>query len=173
MTAERQHTLYGVLMFFVVVLFLVAQFVLQHTLRSASEELASVSGSLATERQTAESRRLLVERYKSFESLALNYTRAERVFPVNARELFTALDKVLKDNSMDFTSRNPAAQYAPGSPVELQITFNGPYYGFMKALAALRENEYVMRIANLAIDADADGQGQIRGTMSIISRIRS
>ncbi|MDR1471182.1 MAG: hypothetical protein LBS75_01545 [Synergistaceae bacterium] len=171
MTAEKQHALYGVLMAFVVVLFLVAQFVLQHTLKSASEELASVSTNLASEKRTAESRKLLVERYKSFESLAMNYSRSERVFPVNAREFFTAMDKVLKDNLVEYTSRSASPQTTPGGRLELQFSFSGPYYGVLKALAALRENEYVMRVSNLVIEAEAEGR--VSGSMSVISTVRS
>jgi hypothetical protein len=158
-------------MFVVVILLLVAQFVLQRTLRSAGEELASVSANLTTESRVADSRRQLVERYKSFESLALNYSRSERVFPVNSRELFTALDTVLKSNSVEYSNTTSSSQTAPGGKLELRITFNGPYYGLMKALAAMRESGYVMRVSNLSIRAEDNGR--VSGSMSIISSVRS
>jgi hypothetical protein len=171
MTAEKQHKLYGVLMFFVIILFLGAQYLLQYTLKDASERLVSVRTSLASEKKTLDSQKSLNERYKSFELLASGQGGTERQFPENASELFIALDRVLKEYQVEFTNSSPNSNIQPGGSFVLSISFTGPYYNVIKALAAIRESEYIMRITELKLNAQ--GSGVVKGTMNITSTARS
>jgi hypothetical protein len=170
-TAEKQHKMYGILMFVVVVLLLAAQYLLQHTLRQASEQLVSIQTSLSSERGKVNSQRSLSERLKSFEVLASGHGVSERLFPENPREFYDAVISVLDDYSVEQVQRSSSLTVQPGENFTLSIDFNGQYYNVMKALAALRENKYVMRINELKISAD--GGGLVKGTMSIISTARS
>jgi hypothetical protein len=170
MTAEKQHRMYGVVMFFVIVLMLGAQFLLQYTLKEASGQLVSVSSSLATDKRTLESQRSLSERYKSFELLATSQGGANRQFPLTPSELYIALDRVLKDYSIEFTQSTSNQQVQAGGTFTLTISFSGPYYNVLKALAAIRESEYIMKISNLKLNAQ--GNGSVTGSMSIVSTAR-
>ena len=167
MTAEKQGKAYGVLMFFVVVLLLAAQGGLQYIFRQSSEELVSLSTSLASDKRNLTSQRSLSDRYKSFQALAQGYTGTDRQFPINRRELFTALSDVLRDYSIEFTNSSPNAGVQPGAAFTLTIAFSGEYYKVMKALAAIRESGYIMRISEIRLKAV--GSGNVSGTMSIVS----
>jgi hypothetical protein len=168
MTPEKQSKLQGILVFFTVVLLLAGQFILQRTLRDASEQLVSVSTSLTAERRTMASRSSLLDRYNSFSLIAASQGGMGKQFPVNASEFYTALDKVLKDNGVDFTQSNPNQGDTPdGGNFTLAVNFNGPYYNVIKALAALRESQYFMKISDLRIGAAAEGS--VTGSMSIVS----
>jgi len=169
MTPEKQHKMYGVLMFFSVVLLLAAQFVLQYTLKEASEQFVSVRSSLAEDQKKLTSQRSLSERYKSFELLASAQSGTERQFPLDGRELYTALDSVMNSYSIEFTNNTPNSQ-AKGT-FTLQVSFTGPYYNVMKALAAIRESQYIMRISDLTLNAQSNGV--VKGSMNIISTAKS
>ena len=69
MTPEKQQRAYGLLMFFVVMLLLGAQFVLHYTLRQSSDELISVKTSLSSDERTLNAQRSLNERYKTFQQI--------------------------------------------------------------------------------------------------------
>jgi len=153
-------------MFFVVVLLLAAQFGLQYIFRQVSDELVSVRTSLASDQRDLNSQRSLSERYKSFQLLAQGQSGTDRQFPVNGRELFTALDSVLRDYSIEFTNTEPNVGLNPGS-FTLNIQFNGQYYNVLKALATIRESSYIMRISDLKLSAE--GNGNVKGTMRIVS----
>ncbi|MDR1965765.1 MAG: hypothetical protein LBQ36_03570 [Synergistaceae bacterium] len=171
MTPEKQQKMYGVLTFFVIVLMLAAQFVLQYTLKEASEQLVSVSSSLATDKKNRDTQRGLNERLKAFELSAAGQNGGDRQFPLTASDLFVALDRVLRDYAIEFTNSSPNSQVQPGGNFVLTISFSGPYYNVMKALAAIRESEYIMRISDLRLNAE--GNGTVRGTMNIVSTARS
>jgi hypothetical protein len=167
MTADKQQKAYGMLMFIAVVLLLAAQFGLQYIFRQASEELISVRTSLTTDQRTLNSQRSLSDRYKSFQLLTAGYSGVDRQFPINGRELFTALDAVMSVYNIEFTNSTPNAGVQPGTPFTLQIVFNGQYYNVLKAIAAIRESNYIMRISDLKLNAE--GNGTVRGSMSIVS----
>ncbi|MDR3077026.1 MAG: hypothetical protein LBU26_06960, partial [Synergistaceae bacterium] len=82
-------------------------------------------------------------------------------------ELFTALSKVLTDYQIVHQNLTSTAGVQPGANFTLQITFNGEYYKVMKALAAIRESGYIMRISELRLNAE--GNGNVYGTMNIVS----
>jgi hypothetical protein len=170
-TAEKQHKMYGILMCVVVVLLLAAQYILQTTLKQASEQLVSIKTSLSSENGMVISQRSLSERLKSFEILASGQGGSDRLFPANPRELFAAVGSVLQGYSVDFTNSSSNLTVKPGENFTLSITFNGQYYNIMKALAAIRENNYIMRINELKLNAE--GNGLTKGTMNIISTAQS
>jgi hypothetical protein len=167
MAPEKQQRAYGILMFFAVVLLLGAQYVLQYTLRQASDELVNVKTELASDDSTLNAQRSLNERYKTFQQIVSGHAGTDRKFPVNGRELFTALSNVLQVYDIEFTSNSTTAGVQPGGSFTLQIAFNGQYYNVIKALAAIRESSYIMRISQLNLGAE--GSGIVRGTMSIVS----
>jgi hypothetical protein len=164
---EKQHKAYGILIFFVVVLLLGAQYILQYTLRQASDELISVKTTLSSDERTLNAQRSLNERYKTFQQIVSGQAGSDRKFPVNGRELFTALANVLTDYNIEFTSNSTTAGVQPGGSFTLQIAFNGQYYNVIKALAAIRESSYIMRISQLNLAAE--GNGVVKGTMNIVS----
>lgn len=171
MTPEKQRRAYGLLIFFAVALLLGAQFALRYTLERARDELVSAKTPLSSEDRTMSARRSLNDRYKLFQQVVSGHAGTDRKFPVNGRELYTALDEVLRVYDIDFTNSSPNAGVQPGAGFTLQITFSGRYYDVMKALAAIRESGYLMRISELKLAAD--GAGGVRGTMNIVSVARA
>jgi hypothetical protein len=170
-TAEKQHKMYGILICAVVILLLAAQYILQRTLQQASEELISIRTSLSSEESMLNSQRSLSDRLKSFEVLASGQGGSERLFPANPRELFAAVGRVLQDYSVEFTQSSSNLTVKPGENFTLSISFSGQYYNVMKALAAIRENNYIMRINELRLNAE--GGGLVRGSMNIVSTAQS
>lgn len=170
MSNEKQKKSYVLLLALVVVLLIAAQVFLERTFRNTSAELASARGSLAAAKRTAEDRNTLLDKYKTFESRSTTPGKSERIFPENALELFSVVDRAMKDNRLEHTNRSSSSGTKPGGVMQLQISFNGPYYGVVKALAALRESNYVMRISDFRITAQADGK--VTGTMTILSTAR-
>lgn len=169
MTTEKQKKTYAVLLSIVVVLLLAAQFFLQRTFETTGAELARVSGNLEALKKTSDARYVLLEKYKSFESQTAASGESARVFPENALELFAVVDRAMKDNFLEHTNRSSSGA-EPGGVLQLQIAFSGPYYGVMKALAALRESEYVMRISEFRITAGTDGK--VSGSMTVLSHAK-
>jgi|GEM_PF-3093084 len=167
MTAEKQSRAYGVLIFFVVVLLLGAQFGLQYMFKQSSEELVSIQSSLSNDKRQLSSQRSLSSRYDVFQELAQGTAGTERQFPVNGALLFQALNSVMKDYNIDFVNAGSTVGVNPGANFTLQIRFSGQYYNLIKALAAIRESGYIMRISELNVNAE--GNGLVNGTMSIIS----
>jgi hypothetical protein len=153
-------------MFVVVILLLAAQYILQLGLQQASEQMISIRTSLSTESGMLNSQRSLSEKLKSFEVLASGQGGAERLFPANPRELFAAVGSVLQEYNIDFTNSSSNLTVKPGENFTLSIGFSGQYYNFMKALAAIRESSYVMRISELRLEAQNEG---VKGSMSIVS----
>jgi hypothetical protein len=170
MKAQRQQRIYGVLVAITIVLMLAAQFLLKSALTGTAEELASVKSNLSSLRQSAESKSGLVEKYKQFEA-AVNPSSTDRVYPANGSELYGVLNSLLTENGIMNENKSSASGAVPGGVLQLQITFNGSYYGLLKALAAIRENRYVMRISDFRINA-ADS-GQVSGSMTVLSTARS
>jgi hypothetical protein len=154
-------------MFFAVMLLLGAQFVLQYTLRQASDELISVKTTLSSDEGTLNAQRSLNDRYKTFQVLVAGHAGTDRKFPVNGRELYEALANVLRVYNIEFTVGGTTAGVQPGASFTLQIAFSGDYYNVIKALAAIRESSYIMRISQLNLTAEA--AGAVRGRMNIVS----
>lgn len=167
MTLEKQHRAYGLLMFFAVALLLGAQFVLQYTLRQASDELISIKTSLFSDERTLNAQKSLNERYKTFQQIVSEHAGTDRKFPVNGFELYTAISNVLTLYDVEFTQGSSTAGVQPGASFTLQIDFSGRYYNVIKALAAVRESSYIMRISQLNIKAG--GSGMLSGRMNIVS----
>lgn len=171
MTSDRQKKNYAILTAVIVVLLLACQFWIQKTYNEDKMELARLNGEVQSEKKTVESRHNLLEKYKLFETLASGTGRAKQVYPENALELFSVVDRALKDNNIEHTNRSSSSETAPGGVLQLQLSFNGQYYGILKALAALRESEYVMRVSDFKVSA-GDG-GRVSGSMTILSTARS
>jgi hypothetical protein len=171
MAPQKQHMFYGVLVTLTVLLLLLAQYLLMDTFKSAAAQLASTRVDLTDVKRVADGRRAMVEKYKTFELAASNPNRPEQLYPVNALELYSVIDKALKDNSIEHTNKSSSSATTPGGIFQLDITFNGPYYAIMKALADIRASEYVMRVSDFNITAQTEGR--VTGTMTILSRAQS
>ena len=167
MTPEKQGRAYGVLIFFVVVLLLGAQYGLQYMFKLSSEENVSVQSSLSNDKGQLDSQMSLSSRYDAFQELTQGHSGADRQFPMNGALLFQALNSVMKDYNIDFVNAGSTVGVKPGANFTLQIKFSGQYYNLMKALAAIRESGFIMRISELNVNAEGDGA--VEGTMSIIS----
>ncbi|MDR1885332.1 MAG: hypothetical protein LBQ56_03595 [Synergistaceae bacterium] len=170
MKAQKQQRLYGVLVGITVVLLLAAQYILQYTFTSVSVELATVSESLDGLKKSAVSKSGLVDKYKQFEMTA-GPSNQSKTYPENGRELYEVLDAVLNEHNIGHDNKSYTGGTAPGGVLQLQITFNGPYYGLLKSLAAIRESRYVMRISDFKISAKENGQ--VEGSMTVLSTARS
>ncbi|MDR1481070.1 MAG: hypothetical protein LBI74_00420 [Synergistaceae bacterium] len=170
MKAQKQQRMYGVLVAITIVLLLVAQFLLRQALTGTAEELESVKANLNTLRQAAESKSGLVEKYKQFEA-AINPSNSDRTYPANGSELYGVLNGLLTEHGIMNESKSSTSGTAAGGVLQLQITFNGSYYGLLKALAAIRESRYVMRISDFRIDASE--AGQVSGSMTVLSTASS
>ena len=155
------------MMFFVVMLLLGAQFVLQYTLRQSSDELISVKTSLSSDERTLNAQRSLNERYKTFQQIVTGHAGTDRKFPVSGSELYTALANVLRDYNIEFTTSGSTAGVQPGAGFTMTITFSGQYYNVIKALAAIRESSYIMRMSDLNLTALCGGV--VSGRMNIVS----
>jgi hypothetical protein len=171
MTTEKQQKTYVALMVVVVILLLGAQFGLQYMFRQASAELVSVTNSLAAENKTFQSRRSLSERYKAFQEKMLGQSGSDRQFPLSGIDLFAALNNIFRDYSIESVNKSTTTGTQPGQPFTLQIEFKGQYYNLIKALAAARESGILMRVSALSVEAQGDGN--VKGTMSIISTSRA
>jgi hypothetical protein len=170
MITERQKKTHVILFLFTVVLLLAAQLFLRHAFKNACAELMTASGNLASLKNAVDSRYALFEKYRSFEIAAAAPGRASRVFPGDALELFTVVDRAMKDNDLEYVNRFSSSGTEPGGALQLQITFSGPYYGVLKALATLRGCEYVMRVADFRVTAGEDGE--VSGSMTVLSNSR-
>jgi hypothetical protein len=167
MKTQKQQRLYDLLITLTVVLLLVAQSLLLYTFRSVNEELVSIRSQLSGQKKTQEERLSLVQSYQAFELIASRPGRQDAAFPTNALELYTMVDGVLTAHSIEHTNRSSTGETAPGSEMRLQITFHGPYYNILKALAAFRDGAFVMRVADFNITGQADGTAS--GSMTIVS----
>lgn len=172
MKNPKNQRIYGLLVTVTVVLLLVAQLMLQHAFKNDSMELVTLTQDLNSLKNTVEARSRLVNIYHSLERASFNPSKPERVNPENALALYAVLDGVLKKHSIDLTNSSPSSGTAPGGILTLQISFNGPYYGLLKALAELREAPYVMRVSGFALNADTR-EGFVNGSMTILSTARS
>ncbi|MDR3322073.1 MAG: hypothetical protein LBS93_06445 [Synergistaceae bacterium] len=172
MRPQKQQRLYFALSTLVVALLLLAQFMLLYTYRAAFDQYRSVNGELEVERNRQDERSKLVEEYQKFESAASVPGMRETVFPVSALEFYTVVDTILTTQYVEHTSRSTTTgELEAGSELRLQITFSGPYYSILKALAAFRDSSIVMRVAEFNITGQADGRAS--GSMIVVSRVQS
>jgi hypothetical protein len=170
MTAEKQHQIYAGLAVVAVILLLGIQFALQYMYRQASEQLINGATQLATSQRNVQNRQKLTSRYKTFKAAATQQTGADRDFPASGRELYMAIAGVLSNYRIDFTNASSTQQVKPGGSFTLSINFKGQYYDVLKALAAIRDGVYIMRVSEFNVAAD--GQGLVHGTMKIVSTAR-
>jgi hypothetical protein len=144
---------------------------LLYTFKSVNAELVSVSGQLVEQTRVLEERKGLNQDYKNFEEKAPNMEKLKTSYPSNPRELYTMVDNVLKANSIEYTNNSSSRDTVPGGEIILQINFTGPYYGLMKALAAFRDSQYIMRVGDFNVTGTDDGM--VTGTMTILSMAKS
>ena len=169
----KNQRINGLLVSITVVLLLLAQLMLQHAFKNDSMELTALEKEVATLNKTAEDRRSLLDIYRTLERASFNPNKPERVNPENSLALYAVLDKILKDNEIEHTNNSSSRGTVAGGVITLQISFNGPYYGLLKALAALREAPYVTRVSTFSINADANREGYVNGSMTVLSTARS
>lgn len=170
MITESQKRTYILLLAAVAIIMIAAQYLLTRELETASEDLKQETRQLETIHMRNDDRRKLLERYKEFSSLVSPEGRQAKIFPTSALELFTILDAAMKENHIEHTNRSGSGGSEPGSAIRLQISFSGTHYGFLKALAALRESNYIMRISDIRLNADSGEK--ISGTMTVTSTAR-
>lgn len=132
-----------------------------------NREIDQARGTLDLVKSQAESRRGLMERYRDFESMIVSSGYSRRRYPANALDFFSVIDRAMKKHHVEHTNRSSAGGSESGGTISLQISFSGPYYGVIKALAELRENDIVMRITDITMDADQDGK--VAGVMTIVT----
>lgn len=171
MKTQKQQRTYVLLGFVTVALLLVAQFLSQQTLRSASAELSSSKGNLDAMEQNLASRTTLVGKYKTLENSMLSSGRDNYLYPENANVLFSVVNNVLTTHNVEHTNKSSSSNTVPGGILELRLTFTGPYYGVLKALGGIRESQYLMKIADLSISSDTDTI--VQGTVTILSIAKS
>lgn len=167
MMDPRHKKIYGMLLCIAAVLLIAAQALLSFRFEQMSDEIRDASRSLEAAKTRVSTRHGLLEHYKKFEALADAHGASYGLFPENALELFTVVDKAMKENHVEHTNRSSTSGAEPGGVLQLQISFSGSYYGVLSALAALRDSRYVMRITDLRITAEDDGK--VSGAMTIMS----
>jgi hypothetical protein len=171
MNTQKQQRLYTALISITVILLLVAQFLLLYTFKTVNEELTVVKNQLEQQKRTQEERFSLVQNYQSFEIAASSPGRQDASFPASELELYTMVEGVLTANSLEHTNRPSSGSAEPGGELRLAITFNGTYYDILKTLAAFRDTQYVIRVADFNITGQDNGLAS--GSMVILSRARS
>lgn len=171
MKTQKQQRTYVLLGFVTIALLLVAQFLSQQTLKAAANELSSAKGNLTAMKQNVQSRTNLVSKYKALETSMLSSGRDNYIYPENALALYSVVDNAFKINQVEHTNQSSSSNTVPGGILELRLTFNGSYYGVLKALGTIRESQYLMKIADLTIDADTTVT--VKGTVTILSIAKS
>jgi hypothetical protein len=156
-----------------VILLIVAQSVLLFTFKTASEDLATVRSQLNSLKKTQDERLKLVKEYTGFELIASRPGRQDALFPATELDLYTMVDRVLTANGIEHTNRTASREKTPpGGEMRLDITFSGPYYNILKALAAFRDEEFVMRVSEFNISS-GQSDGAASGSMTIVSKASS
>lgn len=172
MTQGKQQKAIGVVAIIAVLLLLAAQFILQHLYRSTQDELFDLRGQLEQVTKQVNSTNALVAKYRVFEVLASpRPDQPERIFPAAGSELYGAIERSLKAYDLEYTNRSQGIPNQKTKQITLQIDFKGSYYNVLRALAAIRESEYVMRISSLKLEAENDGN--VSGSMTVLSVARS
>ena len=174
--SERMRKILSFLAFIMLVLLAAAQYYLQQQLIAVSAQLQSTRSSAKELSRTSESRALAVSAYKALTGDAPGelYQR-----PENAVQFYGTVDEVLRQYGLVHSGITPQ----PGTdPLELglSVEFSGPYYGFLKAMAALRQSPYLMKTTTLTLTYyvakgkdSLPGEGNITGKMTIVSALKN
>lgn len=174
--SDRMRKILTFLAFVLLVVLVAAQYFLQQELIAVSTQLQSTRSSAKELTRTSESRALAVSAYKALTGDAPGelYQR-----PENAVQFYGTVDEVLRQYGLVHSGITPQ----PGTdPLELglSVEFSGPYYGFLKAMAALRQSPYLMKITTLTLTYytgkgkdSLPGEGNITGKMTIVSALKN
>ena len=174
--SERMRKILTFLAFILLVVLVVAQYFLQQELIAVNTQLQSTRSSAKELSRTSESRALAVSAYKALTGDAPGelYQR-----PENAVQFYSTVDEVLRQYGLVHSGITPQ----PGKdPLELglSVEFSGPYYGFLKAMAALRQSPYLMKTTTLTLTYyvakgkdSLPGEGNITGKMTIVSALKN
>ena len=174
--SERMRKILSFLAFIILVLLAAAQYYLQQQLIDVSAQLQSTRSSAKELSRNSESRALAVSAYKALTGDAPGelYQR-----PENAVQFYGTVDEVLRQYGLVHSGITPQ----PGTdPLELglSVEFSGPYYGFLKAMAALRQSPYLMKTTTLTLTYyvakgkdSLPGEGNITGKMTIVSALKN
>ena len=174
--SERMRKILSFLAFIILVLLAAAQYYLQQQLIDVSAQLQSTRSSAKELSRNSESRALAVSAYKALTGDAPGelYQR-----PENAVQFYSTVDEVLRQYGLVHSGITPQ----PGTdPLELglSVEFSGPYYGFLKAMAALRQSPYLMKTTTLTLTYykstgkdSLPGEGNITGKMTIVSALKN
>ena len=174
--SERMRKILTFLAFILLVVLVVAQYFLQQELIAVNTQLQSTRSSAKELSRTSESRALAVSAYKALTGDAPGelYQR-----PENAVQFYSTVDEVLRQYGLVHSGITPQ----PGTdPLELglSVEFSGPYYGFLKAMAALRQSPYLMKTTTLTLTYyvakgkdSLPGEGNITGKMTIVSALKN
>lgn len=171
MKTQRQQRTYALLGFVTAALLMVAQVLSQQALRAATSDLSSAKGNYNMMKQNVQSRTDLAMKYKELESAMLASGRDNYVYPENALALYAVVDNAFSNNQVEHTNKSSSSNTVPGGILELRLTFDGSYYSVLKTLGAIRESMYLMKIADLTIEADSGAK--VKGTVTILSIAKS
>lgn len=171
MKKQKQQRAYAFLGFVTVALLMLAQVLSQQALRRATSEFSSAKGNFNVMKTNVQSRTDLAQKYKELESTMLASGRDNYIYPENALALYAVVDSAFNSNQVEHTNRSSSSNTVPGGILELRLTFGGTYYNVLKTLGAIRESLYLMKIADLVIEADSGAK--VKGTVTILSIAKS
>ena len=175
--SERMRKILTFLAFVLLVVLVAAQYFLQQELIAVNTQLQSTRSSAKELSRTSESRALAVSAYK-----ALTGDAPEELYqrPENAVQFYSTVDEVLRQYGLVHSGITPQAGTDP-LELGLSVEFSGPYYGFLKAMAALRQSPYLMKTTTLSLTYytgtgkkdSLPGEGNITGKMTIVSALKN
>ena len=163
-----QMRMYALVATVLVVLLLVVQMFALRSFAAKSQEFAITKEGVTSSKSQVEAKAKLLSEYKSLK----NSAPKEKMNPESALELYTIVDKALNDNAIEHTNRSSSAgTVEQGGALQIQIDFRGSYYGLLKALAALRDAKYLMRISTFHLNGEDNGR--VSGSMTVLSTVKS
>lgn len=176
--SDRMKKILGFIGFVLLLVLVVAQYLLQQEIVSISGQLHETRSSGNTLKTTSESRALAVSAYKALTGDAPGelYQR-----PEDAVQFYSTVDEVLRQYGLVHSGISPQQGSDP-LELGLSVEFSGPYYGFLKAMAALRQSPYLMKTTTLTLTfykkgsetkEPLTGGGNITGKMTIVSALKN
>lgn len=175
--SDRMRKILAFIGFILLAVLVAAQYFLQQEMIDVSGQLRETRSSVKTLSRTSESRALAVSAYKALtgDSPGELYQR-----PEDAVQFYSTVDEVLRQYGLVHSGISPQ-QGADPLELGLSVEFSGPYYGFLKAMAALRQSPYLMKTTTLTLTyykstdkKDAfSGEGNIKGKMTIVSALKN
>ena len=175
--SDRMRKILSFLAFVLLVVLAVAQYFLQQELVDVSNQLQQTRSSVKELSRNSDSKALAVSAYKALTGDAPGelYQR-----PENAVQFYGTVDDVLRQYGLVHSGITPQAGSDP-TELGLSVEFSGPYYGFLKAMAALRQSPYLMKTTTLTLtyyttkgkDDPLSGEGNITGKMTIVSALKN